>query len=366
MRWRWYEHGLRFGAIALVATGCRQLTGLDEFEEERARTKDAATEATCSAVGYPAPPEGADDGTQIEFIVAQRTTPAEQWGNVAAVGFNLDRRCTGLGDGPSCIPSPGDPALQIDGPGGTDNAGARFLSTLNFLSPLTRLAVDEENAGSLVALYRVRGYNGLPDDPIVHVDVFGGTLRTAAGPPVTPLWNGDDAFRLLTNWLVAETTDGGQKRYSSERPLYRSERAYVANGQLVARFAKLLAGGPMMAYGVELSATLAGDGGRWKLTQGTLAARMDLVETLPDLLLVASNCRPPFDASTAATFRALFCPYVDLRTQGEDPTLPCNALSWASRFTAVPARIEEGEYRELPARCDDSVRREPIVCGAPP
>lgn len=357
--------------LPFFLSGCDQLLGLDSFGPADAGRDVGAPAAQCGEVGYPPRPASSGDEGSIEFFAVQRSVPIPEWPSEPThpgyelVGFNLDRRCTGAGDGPSCVSNSSDPALQKDGVAGRDNAGARLLSKFGIASAFSARVTAGENSGELNAMYRVRGYNGLPDDAHVRVDYLGVTLRSPShpdSPVIPPSWNGNDEWRAVTNWLLPQTGPGGEVTYSPEHPLFSDTDAYVSGRRLVVRFDRLLVGGSVPQHEVVLTGNLVNDGGSWRIEDGVGGAHWEIGEALPELLtfVLDANCKLPigFTAESAST---ALCSFADLRSAGDDPSLPCNALSWGFLFTAVPARLNPNEVVPPETRCTPDIG--PIVCA---
>lgn len=339
-------------AIALFAgSGCRQVIGLDDFTEDKPDGGTSSKE--CQNVGYPPRPAG-DDGGNIEFVVVQSTWNVDKWPSVGGrlafekVGFNLDRRCTTGPKETSCMPWKGDSSYQIDGPAGRDNVGVRFLSDNGVFRVFLNIAITGENLGLLVALLRVRGYNGLPDDGAIQVDYLGATTRTGQTPGPLPLWNGQDRFRIVSDWLVGHSTADGGTAFSLDEALASDRNAYVSGGRLVATFPKAFLGGPFAAQNVVVSGDLKKSESGWRLDNGVLGWSWSIVEVTPRLLplfstsvpdggSVITECGVSLDPLKALAFA---CPYADLASKTDDPTLPCDAISWGSLFTGIPAQID--------------------------
>ncbi len=167
------------------------------------------------------------------------------------IGFNLDGLCS---QPPvplvECLPpSFPDASPLIDGNGGIDNAfGAQLTSLIDLVFPeLEDAATNSAENGIGVVVFRIRGWNGEPNDGRVDVTMtqsVGGTPATGPEPPPVewrehkpyvpttedllplPTWDGNDWM-----WVREETFGMG----NPEQPRVRDDNAYVADNQLVIR-----------------------------------------------------------------------------------------------------------------------------------
>ena len=165
------------------------------------------------------------------------------------IGFDLDHLVS-QGDMPvvECVPPKRTARPELDGDEGIDNAFGHVLFPLvNLVVPdidMTARQSEQEGLGAIAV--RIRGYNGLADDPRVDVTVAQTVVGTTGGPDDTmppaidindfvaylpdgstaplPAWDGNDWF-----WVREESFAAGDET----RPRIQDNNAYVADHQLV-------------------------------------------------------------------------------------------------------------------------------------
>ena len=191
---------------------------------------DAGTDAgpSCDPIRPPARPGTPDGADEPQIIFALRDVVLDQADDVwLNYGYDLDGYCTNIATERSCEPPLGG-TVAIDGERGLDNAaGERLLSILveGFPTVAEQAQIDQASGRAAVVL-RVRGYNGLDDDPSVEVALMqsvhaipeGGTLGD------DPAWDGRD------RWYVSEADFVSG---DPEDPLVLDDTAYVAGRTLV-------------------------------------------------------------------------------------------------------------------------------------
>jgi hypothetical protein len=315
--------------------GCRQI--LSDFAVER---DDAAT-VSCEAPGYPQRPAAPDAGGNAEFVVALQT---RDWGDLTSsgqpsylrVGLNLDARCTDSAQTGSCLEPTWATADHRDGPSGIDNAAGQAASATG--GTVTVQAQNEENEGLLAYLLRVSGYDGSDVDDEVRVSVFRGTRSDDGKTPNPPRWNGLDTWNVYDRWSL----DG-----SNVVPKYEDTHAYVSGNVLVAHFEELALGGPDPISRLEkvvLVARISSNDGAFAVTDVLLAGRWpiaDLVGTAGPATI--GGCLDPAHLGSVPAYEqvalAAACSHVDVRSEGDDPARPCDALSVGVRFAGVNAGL---------------------------
>lgn len=291
----------------------------------------------------PSRPEGEDSG-EMELVFAIKDPLLDQEIDDAWVlnGFDLDGLQTTLDD-----PVTRCDSVRVipDGAGGVDNVfGAHVMPFFLMAYPeLPRNATESLERGDKALVLRVRGYNGLANDPRVQVTLVQsvGMTREPGGEPGAPEWDGDDYVIVNERDFV----DG-----DPERPRLFDDNAYVADGVLVARpppgrSLDL----PWGDYVLELKfsdATLTAD---INLEEGradnlVLAGRWSLID-LEDALTAAGVCPGTDERFFAdATLRR----YADVRSVpgSGGPGIECDALSGGIGFTGYLAtwdRLGTGE-----------------------
>lgn len=330
--------------VALGAVGCRQL--LDDFHVV---PSDADGSARCDGPGYPSPaPRGTPAGS-IDFTIAMRTL---DWGDriesgiptYQRVGFNLDEQCTTSRSTSSCLLPAGAAIPQfLDGPEGIDNSIGQFAWQSQGANVTTEWVQAAESSGLAATLLRVRGYNGEDDDDRVEAALFMGTRQPSGGAPPTqpaPAWDGHDTWSITKVFLE----DGA----TLDLPKFVDSNAYVRGGTLVARFPTALQGGPFNAFsimhGFVLTGTIVARQGSYVLESGLRGGRWAVGSVMSFIgsKLSGSPCRVPSDSPLHALYeqgRLAACTFADVRGEGDDPSMPCDALSFGVRFDGVPAQI---------------------------
>jgi hypothetical protein len=341
--------------VAVVQPACTSLDGLTR------RSSDGGGESTeCAhATVVPPPNVTADVGGSIDFVVA---ASAYDIGDVdteagarryRSMGYDLDGKCTGLGDGPSCIKPSWVTFDERDGPQGQDNImGALLYRAADGGTNSTQSANSSIDAGRSTLVIRVRGYNGTSVDPEVEVAVYGATMNSGgAVPDVRPQWLGEDEWAALGQWVDRDPTG----ELNVDYPKYVDAGAYVNNWRLVAQFDRYRI--PLYVLSqVKLSARMLWQDERWHLVEGSLGGRMKTDEVLwaSDLLQDPETGGPLCTNSPSyATTKQTLCGTSDISYTGpDDGTMPCDATSWGWAFETKPARLKGVFVQgELPRIC---------------
>lgn len=331
-----------------VGAACSAFEGLKLSEPN---TKDSSVECTLAKppLTIPMVPISV---TPKEFVVALRTIdlgePLRDGGlpDLSSVGWDLDNACTGHGQGPTCK-KPKWARADPDNPGGRDNAFGNFFNTGDSGSqgPNTSLLAED---GVITTVMRISDYNGAADDGYVEVGFFAATGCTAdAGQPICqgpkPVWDGNDEWRALQEWVGSgDAADGGTQ--SLPHAKFRSSRGVVKNNVLVAHLLKA-----SLAFGIEfddvwIQARLKPQYGTWALTDGTIAGRAKVDDILADIEFFQDSNKKPIctDTPSYAGFKRRACSFTDISLLGNDARAPCDAVSWAWKFTADPAKLTSG------------------------
>ena len=265
------------------------------------------------------------------------------------VGFDLDGKCTGEGDGPSCQRPPWADEHD-DGPQGRDNSLLASLSKVDAgTALLNSVLAGGINGGFLTTLLRIRDYDGMPNDGNIEVALFAVTLGT--GDLDTeghkPGWNGQDAWKPFVGWTgtpdpseVGPQVDAGCPP-DSVTAKYVSDRAYVVNGVLVAHFRRLLLPTTYLFSDVTIQATIDDGGGQWSLHDGVFEGRLAVDQILPGLDYVSGTdgnllCT---DSMDFLAVKRTICALADIRYADDDISAPCDAASFAWRFDTGAAQL---------------------------
>jgi len=285
----------------------------------------------------PDPPAVADDGGDIEFVTAMHSIDVDEVDFDATRGLDLDGVCTCLNDAPPLCTAVAD--IVCDGPGGIDNAlGIIFAQVKQFSFGLITSGQlgSAANQGYWTSLWRVRGYNGKPDDAKVEV-LFYGTQGVAAGMPV-PQWDGGDA------WPVDEGSLADPLDVDSA--LIQSSEAYVTGGVLVVRAptGSIRMRGEVFSMNIVLDdvvtrAKLEPAPGGYRLVDGVIAGKWSQVNAFKGLASIrySGDMKLCTDDEKYGTVKATFCGKADLRQDGGPGA--CDMLSFGATFTSDPATL---------------------------
>jgi hypothetical protein len=371
---------LILGLSAAGATGCGQVLDVPSFRlDPTAPARDAAIVGPCEHARPPPRPVLPETQRAVEFTVAVETVDLGDWrddeGLPASrkIGYDLDGKCTGRGEGDSCIRGASATADDTDGPGGIDNSGGRiteesirqgYYGERDQTKSVNAYAKD----GLVTQLYRIEDYNGLPNDTRVKVSAYAGGTSKNPDPTVLglePKWHGTDQWYPVLEFLES-SGDVGASEYSIDRPKYFDEHAYVTDGVLVAELpAWLTSSGPMSQ--VMLTARIArDDAGQWYLEGGVAVGRISastMLKSLGNFHDSLSNqlCSNSPDYPTA---KANICSQVDINYESiDDGSAPCNAITLAWRFETTPAVLAgPADPFEFPRQCPLDDEKPPDDC----
>lgn len=284
----------------------------------------AAGGETCALARPPSEPIGCDDSTEnVDPIMVALKDPV--FGDRMR-GVDFDGYCSGAEGQPNgCTPNE-----DYDAPdpmGGIDNifGVALWEGILIIDSSIGDRAAAALEQGELNVMLRIEGWSGEPRDPRVEV-----TLGVAAATvPSPPLWDGADVFQPAESFF---------QEGDPTRPIARDDNAYVADGILVAQLPDRIPLGfdtgdrqlelkltqPRITMSL-LGPTAFTDAvitGRWAQSEARAAA--------PLLGLCADSTDPVIVAQRNAYMSAIDR-FADIRESSSDtdPTLPCDALSFA-------------------------------------
>lgn len=312
----------------------------------------------CGSKTYPEPPQGADAGGDLDFVVAIDSVDFGE-GDVSdgpQVGYDLDGRCSCIEEGQSCV-APDPDRQSCDGPGGVDNAVADLFAPIaildpNFGSPSFRQDIQD---GVWSVLLRIQGYNGEANDAQVTVALYpsGGLDNDPCGDGSPPAWDGTDAWPIGISALETPMGGGGGaggcgstgvEGYSHDEPRYVDPGAYVVDSVLVASLPALgLAfdgGATVRLSGGFITGRIVAEGGGYRIDDGVLAGRWALSDVFETLAILGSDDMPRCtDDQTYQTLRGALCDKRDLTAQLAGPTAPCDAVSFGMAFTATPAQL---------------------------
>ncbi len=291
-------------------------------------------------VTFPSPPMGADSGGDISFTAALHRV---NFGDKGTVGLDLDQFCSCHGQPASCL----EKKPHCDDEAGRDNGAAEILKTM------TKLFGDEHfgsdfftkvaEKGKWSLLYRVRGYNGQPDDGRVELDLYASTGFVHVDPngTDTPQWLGQDVWKVSPKSV---------KEGDVDQPLYRDLSAYVNNWVLVASLPQTeitISGGQgnlsITLNGASVLARIMYDlklKAYW-LTEGQIVGRWKLADVFATLSSFRDSDNFPLckDSALYQGAKSLLCESADILSYVGGPADPCDAISTGIGFEADAAQL---------------------------
>ena len=251
---------------------------------------------------------------------------------------------------PSCRAAPlkggGDAGPKCDADGGIDNGGAQLIQTIVQSAGSNGDANESIARGSSGLLFQLTAYNGGANDTQVQVTFFstGGTILDVDGNHTAPRHDGSDMWTVRRDSLL-----GGIGDAPPFIGALRDDRAYVANGMLVAHLDFPLAFGNLNATltGTIVTARLSKVGASYRLGEGRFVGRwlmkdlLSSLDTLPDPVISGAGL-----CGASPVYKQLkeeICAAVDLRARADEdslnPLLACDALGMLLSFDAEPAQL---------------------------
>jgi hypothetical protein len=329
-------------ACAAVSWSCSTFEGLSIAHRKLNREGGAA--ACGHAKVVPPPTDHFTDQADLELVVALRTfgLPAADFSN-ESIGLDLDGKCTGEGEGSSCL-EPSWAGEHRDGRDGRDNAvGGQYLSDGGTLASKAAWREAAANSGRVTTVLRVRHYDGFTDDDDIAVDWLEATRSpdSVGQVPNPPSWDGLDDWKPFVEWSLPATPADGGPGWSAK---YTSSSAYVTNLSVVAHFDLVRLAPALYFSDVWIQASILQGGSSLALHEGVFAGRVrldDLLaneEHLPDPATGTNHtCKDSLDYAQA---KRATCGLADIGfAVSADPSAPCDAASWAWTFDAAPARL---------------------------
>lgn len=349
---RWLGPTACAAALALAA-GCQVY---DPSLVER----DAGGQAgQCEGRRPPPRPTGPDgpDGEDMLFGLRDVVLDQEAGALWAGLGYNLDGYCTSApGFAFACTLPAGGGRPSEDGEDGIDNVfGKDLFPLVNGVVPGledSSRALQIEGRGLVVT--RVRGWNGLADDPQVHITITQSvdTVPAAAGDPVPdvdfvdsqarlpdgelappPAWDGNDY-----TWVRSDTFLAG----NFDDPLVFDANAYIANDVFVARLPERV---EILFQGIDVGVTVRLTGGiaTGRITEDRMGIEDVVVAgrwSVLDLLRTAESVGVCVGSAQYDFLRSRLEALVDVSS---DPTpgagTLCDAISLGVGFTGVRVRF---------------------------
>jgi hypothetical protein len=358
------------GAIVLVSlaggsVACQSLIRL----EDRYLASDGAVD--CPHSEPPPPPQIISSSSSIGDLVFAVTTAEFGTDSVEGgvplyqtLGFDLDQTCTGEGQGPSCVEPSSAVPNEHDGDAGIDNAYGKLV----FGSAMG--TIDTVNARAI--LFRIRGYDGDPDDEQVEVCLYvayGLEPRLDGGGP---FWDGQDRWMIASDTLLSP---GVGLPFRVDQPRYCDEHAYVSSSVLVAhldeaRFPSIVLLAPTYlsrAHHVVMAGHLVRAAGVWELQNTMIGFRA----SVPDALTYGSQGQMltggPYcmDSTSYMGIKQRICSVVDITVDPSPPSAPCDALSVGFSLEARLAQLGEvsDASSDSLAPCAPGIKPQEDNCG---
>ena len=301
----------------------------------------------CNHARPPARPNADDPGGADTELVAAATSVDFGLDAGASRSFDLDDTCT-CPDKESCKPQAGA-AKHCDDDAGRDNTGGPLLGQFVSLSPSfnfnglnTRI-----KQGTNTLLFRVRHWNGKPNDTSVELAVFLSRTMTPvddAGAFPAPQHDGSDAWSVDRASLVG----GIAPPYV---PTYVDGNAYVSGGVVVATLDFPLAlGGSYSSTFISLSgARIVGvldpQGSGYALRDARVVGRWGTRNLLTGMQVVGDPLNPGQylcgSNLTYQTIKSEICKAADVTTapQNDNSGAACDAMSLVLSFQSEPAQL---------------------------
>jgi hypothetical protein len=340
-----------------MGVGCSIIYSWDGYVPTSGASLDGGGDAgisnaqKCGVFEVPAPPQSAQATPELEFNFAINDLiidPADD--AKATLGIDLDNRCT-CAAGCSCVCTcPSTPSCRgnlveaCDLRGGVDNSGGKFLQTVFTLANSGKTQAEMLATGSSTIAFTVRGYNGLPNDSSVSVQVF-----RVNGLNARPKWDGSD--RRVKDALT----------FSPAGIANILGTGYVRDGYLVTEvtgslpFEDLSIPFSTLRIIAKLSNVQAiATPPKLEVTEGFLAGRIPVKSLFTNLKTLKAPSDPDAGACADPSYKALvvdaICKTRDIMTSaaedGQDKDCNAVALSW--RFRAKPVALEATPVQAKP------------------
>jgi hypothetical protein len=318
-------------------------------------------DAGCMHATAPSPPATDDPSTgpNVDFVVAASyfrvVTGAEAKSPRSPSGLDLDGVCTCPG-APTCNSPTSKGVCDLDG-GADDNGGVLFaqyasVDPTGFSDMGLSTGVTTGNNG---LLYRVKGYNGKPNDTSVTLIAYESSgSYDSDGGVVAPKLDGNDVWSIAPSSLLGgDSVDGGASCEGNDTiciPVFFDTKAYVVNGTLVAhldhpffigfavsRIQSLLSDSVLIA-------PLVASGQGFKIDDGTISGRWSTTKFLTALQAVTDPLGGGALCGDSGTYQDLkngVCTAADVMVDpGKDNMgVACDAFSFQVSFSAVPAHL---------------------------
>jgi hypothetical protein len=319
-------------------------------------------DAGCIHSTPPAPPAKDDPSTDnLDFVIAANFMRVVVGGAAmhpaSPSGFDLDGVCTCPGP-PSCTGNVTKTVCDLDG--GSDDVGGLVFGNYATLDPsgFSDMGISTGMAaGANGLVYRVKNYNGQPNDTQVSVIAYQSSgIRDVEGGVVAPVLDGTDVWTVAPNSLLGgDSVDGGATCEGNDSicvPVFFDTNAYVSNGVVVAHVDHpLFLGFTVSRIQMQLKESvvvlpLVKSGSSFHVDEGRISGRWCTTDFLTSLQslgdpLDPSNAGLCGDSGTYQNLKSGVCAAADMTSdKSKDNTgAACDSFSMQVAFTAVPAHI---------------------------
>jgi hypothetical protein len=276
------------------------------------------------------------------FSIKQITLRNAADGGTRPVGWDIDKTCTCQGENDSCLEPAWAGIKHCDGPDGRDNGFGNLISEIGSMMKDFGEASwnDRLHEGGWGLMFRIQGYNGLPDDDQVELDwyipdSFYAIVNAQDGGKPAPKYDGTDVWPIRS--FCINNNDINQ-------PKYVDTKAYVSSGTIVGMLPEgvLESTGwmSMVLTDAYLTAKVVKVGSAWELQEGNIAAVWTLDDIFAQLGYMTISgiklCADPKNQIYLAV-KSMICKHTDIYRSRGTPTTACDSLSLGLGFDAVPA-----------------------------
>jgi hypothetical protein len=363
-----HSHAAALAVLVLTAPfgwfACNIIFGIDspELAPPKPDTGTPKEDAGCVLAHWPEAPrteDDADGGGNVRFIVALKEIGLSTKPPNPVSGYDLDGQCTCFPGPRTCVPRVADAGDHCDEPGGRDISMNRNVFEVVAQSPAFSAETLNANLtkGRYGMLAEISEYNGGKNDKSVRVQIF---LSSGTSGDAGPQWDGGDPWDLDPKTLASD---------AGPTSIYVDTTAYVSDGVLVASKlagVKITLGVGSESVDLELAqavftARVEKRTSGFALADGTIVGRWPTKNVLKAIApLQAPGLGQPLCAPISKGIydyaKGVICRSADISSnpaRDEDRGADCDALSFAMRFLAEPARfgvVRAKEYGDAGCR----------------